>query len=94
MNNFNHILSDSFEQIKFPSHKNENWRYINLRDLKKILNKSQSTIDEHNILNNQNIESDLIINDEAIHIKKTISNEVSIDVISPDQIKNVNPSFL
>ena len=93
MNNFNHILSDGFEQIKFPSHKNENWRYVNLRDLKKILNKSQSTIEKHNILKDQNIESDLIINDEAIHVKKIISNEVSIDVISPDQIKNVNPSI-
>ena len=93
MNNFNHILSDDFEQIKFPSHKNENWRYVNLRDLKKILNKSQSTIEKHNILKDQNIESDLIINDEAIHVKKIISNEVSIDVISPDQIKNVNPSI-
>ena len=91
MNNFNHILSDGFEQIKFPSHKNENWRYVNLRDLKKILNKSQSTIEKHNILKDQNIESDLIINDEAIHVKKIICNEVSIDVISPDQIKNVNP---
>ena len=93
MNNFNHILSDGFEQIKFPSHKNENWRYVNLRDLKKILNKSQSTIEKHSILKDQNIESDLIINDEAIHVKKIISNEVSIDVISPDQIKNVNPSI-
>ena len=93
MNNFNHIPSDGFEQIKFPSHKNENWRYVNLRDLKKILNKSQSTIEKHNILKDQNIESDLIINDEAIHVKKIISNEVSIDVISPDQIKNVNPSI-
>ena len=93
MNNFNHILSDDFEQIKFPSHKNENWRYVNLRDLKKILSKSQSTIEKHNILKDQNIESDLIINDEAIHVKKIISNEVSIDVISPDQIKNVNPSI-
>jgi len=93
LNNFNHILSDDFEQIKFPSHKNENWRYVNLRDLKKILNKSQSTIEKHNILKDQNIESDLIINDEAIHVKKIISNEVSIDVISPDQIKNVNPSI-
>ena len=70
MNNFNHIQSDGFEQIKFPSHKNENWRYVNLRDLKKILNKSQSTIEKHNILKDQNIESDLIINDEAIHVKK------------------------
>lgn len=93
MNNFNHIQSDGFEQIKFPSHKNENWRYVNLRDLKKILNKSQLTIEKHNILKDQNIESDLIINDEAIHVKKIISNEVSIDVISPDQIKNVNPSI-
>ena len=93
MNNFNHIPSDGFEQIKFPSHKNENWRYVNLRDLKKILNKSQLTIEKHNILKDQNIESDLIINDEAIHVKKIISNEVSIDVISPDQIKNVNPSI-
>ena len=93
MNNFNHIPSDGFEQIKFPSHKNENWRYVNLRDLKKILNKSQSTIEKHNILKDQNIEPDLIINDEAIHVKKIISNEVSIDVISPDQIKNVNPSI-
>tara|TARA_B100002051_G_scaffold117203_1_gene111477 strand:+ start:10052 stop:11212 length:1161 start_codon:yes stop_codon:yes gene_type:complete len=93
LNNFNHIPSDGFEQIKFPSHKNENWRYVNLRDLKKILNKSQSTIEKHNILKDQNIESDLIINDEAIHVKKIISNEVSIDVISPDQIKNVNPSI-
>ena len=32
MNNFNHIPSDGFEQIKFPSHKNENWRYANVND--------------------------------------------------------------
>ena len=91
MNNFNHILTDGFKQIKFPSHKNENWRYVNLRVLKKILSTYQSTIEKHNILKDQNIESDLIINDEAIHVKKIICNEVSIDVISPDQIKNVNP---
>ena len=79
--------------MKFPNHKNENWRYVNLRDLKKILNTSQSTNEVRNVLKNQNIESDIIINDEAIHVRKKNSDKISIDVISPDQIKHINPDI-
>ena len=93
MSNFNYIYSREFEKMKFPNHKNENWRYVNLRDLKKILNTSQSTNEVRNVLKNQNIESDIIINDEAIHVRKKISDEISIDVISPDQIKHINPDI-
>ena len=93
MNNFNYIYSREFEKMKFPNHKNENWRYVNLRDLKKILNTSQSTNEVRNVLKNQNIESDIIINDKAIHVRKKISDEISIDVISPDQIKHINPDI-
>jgi len=93
LSNFNYIYSREFEKMKFPNHKNENWRYVNLRDLKKILNTSQSTNEVRNVLKNQNIESDIIINDEAIHVRKKISDEISIDVISPDQIKHINPDI-
>ena len=93
MNNFNYIYSREFEKMKFPNHKNENWRYVNLRDLKKILNTSQSTNEVRNVLKNPNIESDIIINDKAIHVRKKISDEISIDVISPDQIKHINPDI-
>tara|TARA_B100000674_G_scaffold27392_2_gene19227 strand:- start:3179 stop:4339 length:1161 start_codon:yes stop_codon:yes gene_type:complete len=93
LSNFNYIYSREFEKMKFPNHKNENWRYVNLRDLKKILNTSQSTNEVRNVLKNQNIESDIIINDKAIHVRKKISDEISIDVISPDQIKHINPDI-
>tara|TARA_Y100001935_G_scaffold72732_2_gene60694 strand:- start:3179 stop:4339 length:1161 start_codon:yes stop_codon:yes gene_type:complete len=93
LSNFNYIYSREFEKMKFPNHKNENWRYVNLRDLKKILNTSQSTNEVRNVLKNQNIESDILINDKAIHVRKKISDEISIDVISPDQIKHINPDI-
>ena len=90
MNNFKYLYDKNFCDVPFPDFKNENWRYINLKDLKNFLNLNQSNIDNHNILKNQNIESDIIINDEAVHVKKTLESGVSIDVISPNQINTLD----
>ena len=69
--------------MKFPNNKNENWRYVNLRDLKKILNTSQSTNEVRNVLKNQNIESDIIINDEAIHVRKKFQMKYQLMLYHP-----------
>ncbi len=89
MNNFSYLYNKNPNNIAFPDFKNENWRYVNLRDLKKVLNQSQSAINDHHIFKNQNIESDIMINDEAIHVKKSLPKDVSIDILSPDKINTI-----
>ena len=86
MNNFDYLYNKQPIDIPFPNFKNENWRYINLHDLKKSLNESQVVKGKHHILKNQNIDAHIMINDEAIHLKSNLPNEISVDIISPDKI--------
>ncbi len=90
MNNFDYIYNKQPIDISFPNFKNENWRYINLRDLKKELNQSQSIKGKLNVLKNQNIDPHIMINDEAIFLKNKLPNEISVDIISPDQISTID----
>ena len=90
MNNFDYIYNKQPIDISFPNFKNENWRYINLRDLKKELNQSQSIKGKLNVLKNQNIDAHIMINDEAIFLKNKLPNEISVDIISPDQISTID----
>ena len=90
MNNFDYIYNKQPIDISFPNFKNENWRYINLRDLKKELNQSQSIKGKLNVLKNQNIDAHIMINDEAVFLKNKLPNEISVDIISPDQISTID----
>ena len=90
MNNFDYIYNKQPIDISFPNFKNENWRYINLRDLKKELNQSQSIKGKLNVLKNQNIDPHIMINDEAIFLKNKLPNEISVDIITPDQISTID----
>tara|TARA_B100000131_G_scaffold318901_1_gene363698 strand:- start:807 stop:1967 length:1161 start_codon:yes stop_codon:yes gene_type:complete len=90
LNNFDYIYNKQPIDISFPNFKNENWRYINLRDLKKELNQSQSIKGKLNVLKNQNIDAHIMINDEAVFLKNKLPNEISVDIISPDQISTID----
>ena len=93
MNNFNYLYNKNPLDLSFPSFKNENWRYINLRDLKKELNKFESIKEKYLTLNNQDIDVHIMINNEAIHLNKKLPNGISVSIIDPDKIDLIDSNI-
>jgi len=83
LNNFNYIYNQIPKKIAFPNSKNENWRYFNLQELKRRLDRSKPLNEDFSISYKKEIKSHLKIDNETIYLNKNLPEGVSIDIISP-----------
>ena len=72
--------------MSFPSSKNENWRYFNLRSLKEKLDNIESVKKSHLVFENQNLDTHLLINNDSIYVNKKLPKGISINIINATEI--------
>lgn len=93
MNNFDYIYDTSPLEVSFPKQKNQNWKHINVRSLKKFTDDKKKSYKKFRINQKAKLDCDLLIENNNLSISNQISSDINIKIISPRDIKRMPNSI-
>ena len=89
MNNFQYIYKKSPPELSFPSQKDENWKHVNVKSLKKYTDNKIKSDDIFKLDEKANLDCDLLIDNNCLSTSTDIPSDISIKIIQPKDIKNL-----
>lgn len=89
MNNFHHIYKKSPPEVSFPQQKDENWKHINVKSLKKYTDSKTKSSGTFKLDKKADLDCDLLIDNNCLLTSGKAESDISIKIISPEDIKNL-----